>query len=679
MSKFRSLFIRHIERLHTLGVAVAVMVISGLELALAERKFGILFGGFGAGQTINTPARFVAVFAQWLPVQVAAILLLHILLRVLLGKRWNGVLALLICWGGMVLIPAALLFAKYQVLQYFGDALGLDLMRRLGGGSLWDAFLYIGSEIVPLLLGTLVALAALVWLVLMLLRQDIPAATTLYRPGKGKWLTMGALVAASAGAMVLVDDARESKYLAHRFMAPALLRNTVSALTDWDGDGYGYLALQTDPMPFDASIYPLAYDVPDNGIDEDGYCGDFSLAAHLKVAQQTPAPDPAVPLAFKHLVLVVLESTRADVLVAQVDGKPVTPHLRQLADAGSATRAYSHAGFTVPSLISLFTGTLEPHSARQSLFDDFKSRGFHLGVLSGQAESFGDIDSVTHMSKQADFFVDAESLQEKRIFSSTAKGSLRIDEKDLFAAFESHYGKPQDWAQSNFIYLNFQAAHFPYYHSGMGNLINDKPLPRNRITPDNREQLVRTYLNAVAWSDHWLGEIVNKLQQLGVQKDVLLVVTGDHGESLFDQGFLGHGNQISDIQTQVPLVLSQPGVRLEGAIGLMDVRRLVLNTMAGTPVQPKAEPVFQYVGGLDLPAMIGLVDNNGNRITLDTTSTNVQFGADYPGGTQFGLLTNARRAQACELIHTWESHRYLGRQPQTPRHPQPAPPDSGRS
>ena len=662
MNKFQAFFLRHRERLHVLAIVFAALVVSALELALAERKHGILFGGFGASQTIDTPAKFIAVFAQWLPVQLAAFLLLHTLLRWLLGKRWNGVLALLVCFGGMVALPSALLLARYQVLQYFGDAIGLDLMRRLGGGSLWDAFLYIGSEMLPLLLGALVGLAGLVWLVRKLLRLDVPTAATRYRPSKSKWLKLSALLAASVAAMAFLADSRDSKYLAHQFIAPAMLRNTVSRITDWDGDGYGYLALQPDPMPFDTSIYPRAYDVPDNGIDEDGYCGDFSLATQLQTTPALPVLDPAAPLAFKHLVLVVLESTRADALTAQVDGKPVMPHLRQLAQSGSATKAYSHAGFTVPSLISLFTGTLEPRIARQSLFNDFKARGFQIGVVSGQAESFGDIDTMTHMRTQADFLVDAETLLEKRVFSSTAKGSLRIDEKDLFHAFESHYGNPQAWKQSNFIYFNFQSAHFPYHHPGMGNLIDPDPLPRNRITPVNRDQLVRTYFNAVAWSDHWLGEIVKKLQQLGVREDTLLVVTADHGESLFDRGFLGHGNQISNIQTQIPLVLSQPGVPLEGALGLMHLRPLILQVMSGQPVTPQPQSVFQYLGGMETPAQIGIVDDLGQRITLNTTSRTVHFGADDPGGTRIGLLDGARKEQACQLVHAWESYRYLRRQ-----------------
>ena len=80
-------------------------------------------------------------------------------------------------------------------------------------------------------------------------------------------------------------------------------------------------------------------------------------------------------------------------------------------------------------------------------------------------------------------------------------------------------------------------------------------------------------------------------------------------------------------------------------------------------MEPHTKPVFQYVGGLDKPAMIGLVDKDGQRTTLSTSSRYVQFWDSGPGGTQFDLLDTAHKTQACQLVHTWESHRYLRRQP----------------
>ena len=59
-----------------------------------------------------------------------------------------------------------------------------------------------------------------------------------------------------------------------------------------------------------------------------------------------------------NVILIVLESTRADAIGRRVDGRPLTPVLDALAARGSAARrAYSHVGFTTDSLQSLFSGT----------------------------------------------------------------------------------------------------------------------------------------------------------------------------------------------------------------------------------------------------------------------------------------------------------------------------------
>jgi arylsulfatase A-like enzyme len=58
------------------------------------------------------------------------------------------------------------------------------------------------------------------------------------------------------------------------------------------------------------------------------------------------------------------------------------------------------------------------------------------------------------------------------------------------------------------------------------------------------------YLNAVGFLDAELGAAV---AQLDLQQN-LVVVTGDHGESFYDDGKLFHGSRLSTAQTQVPLV-----------------------------------------------------------------------------------------------------------------------------
>ncbi len=108
-------------------------------------------------------------------------------------------------------------------------------------------------------------------------------------------------------------------------------------------------------------------------------------------------------------------------------------------------------------------------------------------------------------------------------------------------------------------------------------------------------------------------------------EETLLLVTADHGESLFDDDFLGHGHVINRQQTQVPLVLSRPGVAIGQPVGLADYRSLVLRAL-GARVPERVGPVFQYVGrarrsGGDRPGRQG-----GVSTTFELETEEVRFG-----------------------------------------------------
>lgn len=101
----------------------------------------------------------------------------------------------------------------------------------------------------------------------------------------------------------------------------------------------------------DGKIYPGALDIPGNGIDENGYGGDFAVS--------DPELDRLTDLEArkgKHIGLIVLESARADMIGKRVEGKDVAPVITAIADKGTTVAyAYTHTGYTTlrsrPSLI----------------------------------------------------------------------------------------------------------------------------------------------------------------------------------------------------------------------------------------------------------------------------------------------------------------------------------------
>ena len=643
-----------------IALALVIFVTLAVELALVERKYAIIGGGFGQSQPL-AGAPSLLLFAVAL-LACHALVVTAIFLAVRLFHRRVGAIALFPV-NFAVLVPGlaiAALAAKYEVLRYFSDAISFQLIRNLGGGSLFDALLFVMSE-GALMLAAVAAALALYVLVVRRFAEGLAFANG----GAGlrippRMLGLGALVAV---ALIAAGNGRaDVRSALGRFNSYYLLNSALDEISDVDRDGYGLFSQPPDIHPFDGTRYPFALDVPGNGVDEDGIGGDFTLApgAIRDSADDTP---PALPPNPRHLILIVLESTRQDALGRIVGGREVTPNLNALARAGSSfPAAYSHVGFTTASLKSLFSGRLETAPGGPSLFRDLKANGYRIGVFSGQPESFGDVSEAVGMRAAADVFVDAETLKAERAFGFAAKGSLLVDGKLLLREFDRSFGKPADWRRPVFLYFNLQSAHFPYHHPGMEQLLPGPPIPRGEISLANRAWVARTYWNAVAQADAQIGQLIGRLKALGVYDRSLIVVTADHGESLFDDGFLGHGHMLNRQQTHIPLVVSMPGVARATPLGLSDYRALILRLLGDGRQTVAVRPVLQYIGTLDQPAWIGMAGSSQRWTTLRLQDEQVRF-SETDRSFSYGELAAhpALKARADRLIETWERERWLSR------------------
>jgi hypothetical protein len=102
-------------------------------------------------------------------------------------------------------------------------------------------------------------------------------------------------------------------------------------------------------------------------------------------------------------------------------------------------------------------------------------------------------------------------------------------------------------------------------------------------------QLVRhRYLNAVSWADHLFGRIVEALKDKGRYDDSLIIVTGDHGEDLYEEGRWAHGSYLCRHQTEVPLLIKWPrGTQPPAArrlMGHVDIMPSILDLLHVDPV-----------------------------------------------------------------------------------------------
>ena len=94
------------------------------------------------------------------------------------------------------------------------------------------------------------------------------------------------------------------------------------------------------------------------------------------------------------------------------------------------------------------------------------------------------------------------------------------------------------------------------------------------------------YVDEVAYTDAQVGRLLAELDALGVRERTLVVLTGDHGESLGEHGEETHSIFIYDATTAVPLILSAPGrvpsgARVASQVRLIDVAPTIMDFVGG--------------------------------------------------------------------------------------------------
>jgi hypothetical protein len=586
--------------------------VAAYNLLLIERKYSVVLG---RGAFLQHPlvGREKAIYVLLLAAEVtmliltAAALLRGLLRRAAPGRAWTGVAGFLAAAAYFVTITV-----QFDVYRYFKDGIDMGLARDLGGGDLGRALGFVRTEMVgllPLVVGVLCAAAAWLW-AWRRYGARISGGLGGSRLGwlaspRGVLLANVVLLLLPGVALALSD--RLGRALGH-VEAHRIYRIPLAYGTDFDGDGYGLMTRPFDQAAFDGTRYPYAADVPGNGIDENGIGGDLPRAA-----TRTPMPPwDGARLARRNVLLVVLETARRDLLETAVDGEPVMPHLKSL--PGQRMRAISHFGFTGPAICGILNGTVAQEESGTPLIDRFRALGYATGVFSGQPEDFAGIAQQTGMDR-ADVRWDAARLpKERRLYTGTDLTALVMPGDLVVEKFE-------EWTRTLgqrpfFVYLNIQEMHFPYASNGIPVTLKGRTIPRDEITAGNREWLQRTYWNAARRVDTVLKGAIDALRARGIFEDTILLVVGDHGEELFDHGYLGHGVDVTHEQNETLLKLVNGSIEPPaGPIGLCDIGRVLHDALLLDPAArvPITGPVLAMVGGPRTPRQIGLFDQHGLR------------------------------------------------------------------
>lgn len=294
---------------------------------------------------------------------------------------------------------------------------------------------------------------------------------------------------------------------------------------------------------------------------------------------EAPVAEPPAPRA-SSVLLVTLDTTRADALGAYGQHRPVSPAFDRLAADGVLFEQVTATNpETLPSHASILTG-LWPfrHGVRgnagyeladrhTTLAEALRTRGLATGVEVASMV----LRERTRITQGFDHYQGVESPGieplEIQAGGQTLEQPIRLGEdiSDAGIAFlERNAGSPF------FLWLHYFDAHQPY---------SAPPAYRERA-PDS------PYHAGIAYQDDQLGRVLDALDRLGLADETIVAVTADHGEGLGEHGEPSHAYFVYETTMRVPLVIAGPGVpqgrRVRDPVRTIDIAPTLLDLL-GAP------------------------------------------------------------------------------------------------
>ena len=216
-------------------------------------------------------------------------------------------------------------------------------------------------------------------------------------------------------------------------------------------------------------------------------------------------------------------------------------------------------------------------------------------------------------------------------------------------------------ARRFFAYVHMREPHFPYdprppFDTLFGpdaplsrserrddGFINDVDWNGRALTEEEVAHLTRLYDGNLATADREVGMLRRTLEELGLWDRTLFIVAADHGEALYEHGFLTHNHQLYEESVRVPLVLHFPrgtglaGRRVKELVDLLDVGATIADAFGLPGSDPGARPP---AGRSLLPVALGAP---GKPLVFTRTT-------DVPGGysvrdAQFSFIHDPQRVR----------------------------------
>lgn len=298
------------------------------------------------------------------------------------------------------------------------------------------------------------------------------------------------------------------------------------------------------------------------------------------------AEAPAGP---PHVILVSLDTLRADALGAYGNERGASPHIDGfLAEAALFRNAYASEPHTLPSHVSLFTSLPPLAHGVEARMRGGRSLPEHVPTLATMLSERGYDTAafinggflhpkfgLAHGFDHYDYFSDTKANEEN--LAARFGRSAKQTNQDVF-----------DWLDAADAGPKLLFVHFFDVHSDWGALPYDAPTDdlerfrgETRLAPEEHagaqpsqvlrnvnagaveleswelEDIRAMYAAGLAYTDRQFGRLIDGLKERGMYDDAVIVLVSDHGEEFLEHGRMLH-TQLYGECMRVPLGIKAP-------------------------------------------------------------------------------------------------------------------------
>jgi glucan phosphoethanolaminetransferase (alkaline phosphatase superfamily) len=280
----------------------------------------------------------------------------------------------------------------------------------------------------------------------------------------------------------------------------------------------------------------------------------------------------------RNVVLVHLESTRARSVTPYNGVLGTMPFLDDLARRSLLVeRAYTPVPHTSKAVVSINCG-IHPHFERTAerepggilapcLAGLLKEQGYRTVFFQSSTQNFEALGDL------------AKRLGYEEYYPLEAMNPEGFERSNYFGYEDDIMLKPsEEWLK-----VHGDGPFVAKYLTGTG---HHEYLPPARYGLLNfaEDDRLNRYLNCLRYQDFFLRNVIDQYMKLGLYKDTIFVIYGDHGEAFGEHGRYAHDDVPYDESLRVPLIIHDPkrfrnGKRAEGLSSLTDVLPTVVDLL----------------------------------------------------------------------------------------------------